>query len=380
MNILIAAVLSLALAFLYGKPIPFLKDVGDIFIDLLKMVVVPIAFVSIAGAVMKLERKATIGKAFLLMVFMSAEGIGLGFVLMSLWDIPAMELGTSMEANAPTLMGFLRSCIPVNPVNSLASGNMLQVITLAILVGCAVRMMDEKESIEKVFDAAKGICMKITGFVFYIAPAGVFALLYNAASMDFSGLATGYLQMLATLAGGSILYIFLVCMPVLKLTGINPVEFLKVVIPGDLVGAISGGATNYLAPRIYTLKAKTDIPHESIDLLLPMMSVLMRAGSCICVGIYTVFAASISGVPLTPWMVMAVIALGIIALTAAPGIIGGTLMDCAIIFSAIGIPLEVIGVLAGIDYIMDVTRTVLNIQGGEVVTASGGKDAGLLSA
>lgn len=92
-------------------------------------------------------------------------------------------------------------------------------------------------------------------------------------------------------------------------------------------------------------------------------------GSTICVGIYTVFAASIFNISLSWEQIVICAFLTIIALMCAPGIIGGTLMDCAIIWAAIGIPIEAIAYIAGIDYIMDVLRTILNIQGGEIITA-----------
>ena len=131
----------------------------------------------------------------------------------------------------------------------------------------------------------------------------------------------------------------------------------------------------YMAPRIANLKKNTDTPEEVIDFLIPITSILMRSGSCICVGIYTVFAASMYGIDLTPEKIAVVMVLTLIALTAAPGIIGGTLMDCAIVWAAVRIPLEAIGLLAGIDYLMDVIRAVLNIQGGEVDTGRRSSDS-----
>lgn len=381
MLIFAAAVFAVILGAVYGAPLPYVQDVGSLFIDLLKMVVVPIAFVSIAGAVIRLgsggKACSVTARAFFLMAGMSAVGVALGLAVMSAAGVPDFPVSetTAAEAKAPTVMEFIRGCIPVNPADSFAEGNMLQIITLALFTGAGALCLpeEEKEAAGRALDIAQHLCMKITGFIIRIAPIGVFCLLYPAVSAGFRDMAAAYLTMLGAMIAGSVIYMTFICAPVLKLCGAAPIGFFRTVLRNDLIGAVSGGATNYLAPRIAVMKEKTDIPHEVINYLLPITAALMRAGSCICVGIYTVFAAHIFGVELTADTIAVVVILTIIALTCAPGIIGGTLMDCAIVWAAVGIPLEAIGLIAAIDYLMDVVRTVLNIQGGEVVTACVGE-------
>lgn len=375
MYIMVAAACAVILGLAYGEPIPILKDIGDLFISLLKMVVVPVAFVSITGSVIKLGGSAgkLTARAVALMVFMSAIGVILGLALTMNTHSPVVPIETApIEAKAPTAMEFIMGCVPVNPFRSLADGNMLQIVVLSLLIGAASLRMEKRDGLAHGFEVAGELCMKVTGLVLKIAPVGVFALLYPLAASDFQSLASFYLAMAALLLVGIALYMFGVCVPLLQIAGVR--GFMKTVIWNDVIGAISGGATNYMAPRIRALKEKTDIPHDAIDFLIPLTSVLMRAGSCICVGLYTAAAAAFFGVDLTPGTIAITVSLSIVALTCAPGIIGGTLMDCAIVWSAIGIPLEAVVLFAGIDYLMDIIRTVLNIQGGEVVTACVGKE------
>lgn len=378
--IMAASVAAALIGGAFFGEIPWLpcKEIGKLFVSLLKMVVVPIAFISITGAVIRLggKVKGMTAKAFALMTGMSMAGVALGLLLMGLFGAPDVAAGAeAMKAEAPTFWAFVLGCIPVNPFKSLTEGKMLQVITLSFFVGAAACCMDEREKISKLFDAAQEICFKITSFVLKIAPLGVFALLYPVAAKSAGGLLTGYASMAAALVLGSLVYVLCVELPLLKLYGVN-VQFLKTVTATDIIGAVSGGASNYMAPRIALLKEKTDIPAGAIDYLIPLTAVLMRAGSCICVGIYTIFAASVYGVDLSPWNLLIVVVLSVIALTCAPGIIGGTLMDCAIVWAAVGIPLEAVALLAGIDYVMDVLRTILNIQGGEIVAACVGEKEG----
>lgn len=347
------------------------KEMGNLFISLLKMCVVPIAFLSITGAVIRLggSAKKISAKAFALMISMSVAGVAVGLALMAAFGTADVGIfAKAMEAKAPSFWEFLLGCVSTNPFKAFVEGNMLQIITLSFFTGAAACCLEEREKISRIFDIAQNLCFKVTGFVLRLAPLGVFGLVYPLAAKSAGGLLAGYAAMAAALVLGSLLYVFCVEIPLLKISGAG-VSFLKTVAGNDLLGAISGGATNYLAPRLAKLKAETDISAETLDYLLPLTAVLMRAGSCICVGIYTIFAAGIYDVTLTPEKIAVVLFLSVLALTCAPGIIGGTLMDCAIVWSAVGIPLEAVALLAGIDYLMDVLRTVLNIQGGEVVTA-----------
>lgn len=124
-----------------------------------------------------------------------------------------------------------------------------------------------------------------------------------------------------------------------------------------------------MGPRIENLKKNSDLNPDIIDFFIPLTAVLIRIGSTICVGMYTVFAASIFHVELSGYQIVLSAFLTVICLMCAPGIIGGTLMDCAILWTAIGIPVEAVAFIAAIDYVIDLLRTVLNVQGGEIITA-----------
>lgn len=374
-QLLLAVILAIIGAVLFG-PQPSLdytfQQVGNIFLDLLKMIVVPIAFFSITSSVMHLgtERLRHLsGRFVLLMVGMSLIGFSMGFAAMSAIPIAPFSLGSMAievkSVSAPTVLEFIRSCIPVNPFKSLANGNMLQIITLSFFIGFACK----QSSVAHGFSVAQSICIRAANLVMYTAPFGVFCLLYPVVAKNLAGIVMAYLQMILVLIAGVLLYMILVCLPLLYVCKQAPVRYFRTIILQDVIGAIAGGSMTYLAPRIANLKENTDLDHDVIDFFVPLTAVLTRMGSTICVGIYTVFAASIFNISLSWEQIVICAFLTIIALMCAPGIIGGTLMDCAIIWAAIGIPIEAIAYIAGIDYIMDVLRTILNIQGGEIITA-----------
>lgn len=377
-QMMLSVILSLAAGIIFGEigwlQYP-LRELGNIFVSLLKMAVIPIAFVSIAKSILDIGNgrrvSAVSAKALILAAGMSIAGVILGLTLMTVIGTPLIESGqiAFKEAKAPTILEFIRNCIPANPFKSFSEGNMLQIITLAFLVGIASLFTGEKEKIQGVLDTLQKICFKIAGYVMSFAPIGVFSILYPAVAKYASHVVEGYFVMAGALVLGSVIYTLIVSLPLMYMHHVNGVRLFKALIGKDIIYAIAGGATSTLAPRMAFLREKISISHELVNYLSPLLSVLMRTGSCICVGIYTAFAANVYGVDLSIEKLIVVVLLTVIALTCAPGIIGGTLMDCAIIWAAVGIPLEAIALLIGVDYIMDLIRTVLNIQGGEIVTA-----------
>lgn len=379
-QLLLSVFLALSGAALFG-PLPAMEytfsQVGSIFIELLKMLVVPLAFIAITNAVIRMgaSRIRDLSYKFIgLTLAMSLFGFAIGFGLMTVLNIPPFPLTdvSVKEAVAPSILEFIRGCIPVNPFNSLVKGNMLQVLTLTFFIGFAVMKLskENQKSVVHGFDVCQEILIKIANFIMHLAPIGVFCLLYPVVAKSMTNLITVYVQMICMMILGSLIYMVVCSIPLLFLFKVNhPIQFFKTIIVQDIVGAIAGGASNYMAPRIDNLKKNTAIAPEVIDFFIPITSVLTRMGSTICVGIYTVFAAYIFHVTLSPMQIILAGFLTVIALMCAPGIIGGTLMDCAIIWAAIGIPVEAIAFIAGIDYVIDVLRTVLNIQGGEIITA-----------
>ena len=352
-----------------------LKELGNIFVALIKIAVIPIAFISITKAILDIGNTKKLSfvtfMAFSLAIGMSVVGVILGGCLMAGIGATMVDVGKIAieEVKSPTVLEFIRNCIPTNPFKSFAEGNMLQIITMAFFIGISSLFVEGKEKISNALDIMQKVCFKIAGYAMWFAPIGVFSLLYPVVAKSFNHVIQGYFIMAGLLLLGSIIYTVFFSLPLLHIFKVNGFKLLKTITFNDIVYAISGGASASLTQRIDFLKKETSISHELIDYLSPLVSVLMRAGSCICVGIYTVYAASIYDINLSPEKLVVAVFLTVIALTCAPGIIGGTLMDCAIIWAAIGIPIEAIALLAGMDYIMDLIRTVLNIQCGEIVTA-----------
>lgn len=373
-KMILSAAAACACGWLCPDAAPVMKQIGGMFIDLLKMTVIPLAFISILYGIVKYggEAGSMAGQALLLASVMTALAALIGMGMMHVLGVPVMDVPASVSAipEPMTVLGFMRGCIPVNPVSAFVSGNMLQIITLAVFCGAVILRYFYCASVVRALSLAQSFCLRAADMVMRFAPVGVFALLYSTAASCPLNLLIGWASAGAALVCGMAVLLGAVSVPCLLLFR-APLRVISHMVSGDFIGAVCNGATNYLAPRMERMR--DIINPAAVDLILPLVSVLMRAGSAVCVGVYTYFAAVIFGVDLTPGMIAAAAVITVAALTAAPGIIGGTLMDCAIIWTAVGIPLEAVALFAPIDFFLDVIRTVGNIHGGEVVTACVGK-------
>lgn len=374
-NIVIAIVLALVLGLAFGDitwlQYP-LKELSTMFTSLLKMCVVPLAFTSIAAAILDRGGNTKVStKLGAMIVGLSIVGAIVGVVVTWLIGIPTFTLidTAAVDVKAPTILAFINSCIPSNALQALVTGNMLQIIVLAIIVGLIGRASPFAEPLLHAMSAIQYIFLRAAKYVMWFAPVGIFAMLYPTIVKLGAGVLLSYAYMFGTLIVGTILFTLIISLPFMYYHGVNGLQFLKTFLIPDIVNAIAGGATNTMGVRMDYMRQHTSIPHQVIDYVTPFVSVLMRLGSCICVSIYTLYAASIFGVTLSPASILVTVLLTPVVLTCAPGIIGGTLMDCAIVFAAVGIPLEAVTFLFATDYIMDILRTILNVQGGEMVTA-----------
>lgn len=380
-NISIAIVLAVVMGLVFGDltwlQYP-LAELRTMFTSLLKMCVVPLAFTSIATAILnKCDSTKISAQIGTMIVGLSIIGAIIGMLVVWLIGIPSFTLvaTTAVEVKAPTILAFINSCIPTNVLHSLVTGNMLQIIVLSVIVGLIGRASPFATSILHGMQAIQYIFLNAAKYIMWFAPVGVFSLLYPTIAKLGAGVLMSYVYMFGTLTVGMALFTLVVSLPFMYYYKVDGLQFLKTFLIPDIANAIAGGATNTMGVRMDYMRGHTNIPHQVIDYVTPFVSVLMRLGSCICVSVYTLYTAGIFGITLSPWAIFVAVLLTPVVLTCAPGIIGGTLMDCAIVFAAVGIPLEAVTFLFATDYVMDVLRTILNVQGGEMVTVCiGAKD------
>ena len=389
-SLIVGAIFGMVLH--YAVPAGHIKDniliegilyiVGQGFIRLMKMLVVPLVFCSIVCGSMSIgdtKKLGTVGVrtlAFYLATTALAICVALG--MGNLLD-PGVGLDMSaISANATEVQTMestsmaqtLLNIIPDNPIGSLATGNMLQIIVFALIVGVILAKLGEKtETVANFFSQFNDVMMEMTMMVMSLAPIGVFCLI----SRTFAGIGFSAFLPLAKYMIGVLLALcvqcFIVYLGLLKIfTGLNPIKFIKNFFP-VMAFAFSTATSNATIPlSIDTLAKKMGVSKRISSFTVPLGATINMDGTAIMQGVAVVFAAQAFGILLTPMDYVTVIGTATLASIGTAGVPSVGLVTLTMVFNSVGLPVEAIGLIMGIDRILDMARTAVNITGDAVCT------------
>lgn len=356
--------------------------VGQGFIRLMKMLVVPLVFCSLVCGSMAIgdtKKLGTVGVRTLLF-YLVTTALAIT-VALSIGNLINPGTGLDMSAiqsnaakvetmEATSLSETLLGIIPDNPLNSLSSGNMLQIIVFALIVGVILAKLGERtETVGNFFSQFNDIMMEMTMMVMSLAPIGVFCLI----ARTFSGMGFDAFQPLIKYMFAVMLALVIQCLGVyqilLKLfTGLNPIRFIKKFLP--VMGfAFSTATSNATIPlSIDTLERKMGVSRRISSFTIPLGATINMDGTSIMQGVAVVFIAQAYGIALTPMDYVTVIATATLASIGTAGVPSVGLVTLSMVLTSVGLPIEGIGFIMGIDRILDMSRTAVNITGDAVCT------------
>lgn len=355
---------------------------GQGFIRLMKMLVVPLVFCSLVCGSMAIGDTKKLGNvggktlAFYLVTTAVAVAVALGIgtllrpgigLDMSKIQVNASDIETMESASlAQTILNI----IPDNPFKALANGEMLQVIVFALIVGVILAKLGERaEVVANFISQFNDIMMEMTMMVMSLAPIGVFSLIARTfANIGFSAFIPLAKYMIAVLIALAI-QCFGVYQILLKVfTGLNPVRFIKKFFP-VMAFAFSTATSNATIPlSIDTLYKKMGVSKKISSFTIPLGATINMDGTSIMQGVAVMFAAQAFGIHLTPMDYVTVIGTATLASIGTAGIPSVGLVTLTMVFNSVGLPVEAIGIIMGIDRILDMARTAVNITGDAVCT------------
>ena len=355
---------------------------GQGFIRLMKMLVVPLVFCSLVCGSMAIGDTKKLGHvggktlAFYLVTTAVAVAVALGIgtllrpgigLDMSKIQVNASDIETMESASlAQTILNI----IPDNPFKALANGEMLQVIVFALVVGVILAKLGERaEVVANFISQFNDIMMEMTMMVMSLAPIGVFSLIARTfANIGFSAFIPLAKYMIAVLIALAI-QCFGVYQILLKVfTGLNPVRFIKKFFP-VMAFAFSTATSNATIPlSIDTLHKKMGVSKKISSFTIPLGATINMDGTSIMQGVAVMFAAQAFGIHLTPMDYVTVIGTATLASIGTAGIPSVGLVTLTMVFNSVGLPVEAIGIIMGIDRILDMARTAVNITGDAVCT------------
>lgn len=356
--------------------------IGQGFIRLMKMLVVPLVFCSLVCGSMAIgdtKKLGTVGvRTLIFYLFTTALAITVALTVGNIID-PGIGLDMSAiktnaadvaQMEATSLTDTLLNIIPDNPVNSLASGSMLQIIVFALIIGVILaKLGDRAETVSNFFGQFNDIMMEMTMMVMSLAPVGVFCLI----SRTFANIGFSAFLPLGKYMIGVLLALAIQCLVVylglLKVfTGLNPIKFIKNFFP-VMAFAFSTATSNATIPlSIDTLAKKMGVSKKISSFTIPLGATINMDGTAIMQGVAVVLAAQAFGIHLTMTDYITVIGTATLASIGTAGVPSVGLVTLTMVFNSVGLPVEAIGLIMGIDRILDMTRTAVNITGDAVCT------------
>lgn len=351
---------------------------GKIFVISLKLLVVPLVFVSLACGASNLGDSGSmlgIGtKTVGLYLFTTAVAITIALTVAHIVD-PGLGFNLTTNANftppeTPSLKQTIIDIFPSNPINAMAKGNMLQVIVFAILVGVAIAKCGEPgQRIKAHLDDWNEIIMRMVMMLMSVAPIGVFCLLITLfAGMGFSAIAELLKYFLCVLG---VLVIHFVCtygLLIRVLGRLGPLAFVKR-ITSVMAYAFSTSSSNATLPMtLETAEHRLGIRNEVASFTIPLGATINMDGTAIMQGVATVFIAQAYGVDIGPVGYLMVILTATLASIGTAGVPGVGLIMLAMVLQQVNLPVEGIGLILGVDRLLDMTRTAVNVTGDMVVS------------
>ena len=352
--------------------------IGKIFISLLKMLVVPLVFVSLVTGTSALADPSTLGRIGFKTIglYLLTTGIAVSLALISAVifkpGIGAEPAATALKeiATNKSFTQVLIDIVPTNPVSAMANGDMLPIIVFAVLLGIAITHSGKAgANIAGFFSNLNEVIMKLVTFVMKLAPLGVFALIFIlGASLDlvqFSKVARYIILVIAVL----IIHGLLVYPTILVLfSGLSPITFLKKMRPA-MMFAFSTASSNATIPvTMETVEKRIGVNNRVASFTIPMGATINMDGTAIMQGIATGFIAQFYGIDLSLSQYLMIVVMIIMASIGTAGVPSVGLVILAGVLANVGLPTEGIALILGVDRLLDMTRTAVNITGDAVVT------------
>ncbi|RYH01734.1 dicarboxylate/amino acid:cation symporter [Salipiger sp. IMCC34102] len=366
----------------------FFGMIGTMFVNALKMLVVPLVFFSLLGGVTGIGDIRVLGrvgsKSFGLYLFTTALAITVALVLATLigpgrgFDMTGIDVSGINAAEAPTVWAVFAAIVPTNPIQAFASGEMLQVIFYTVVLGIAVLMLGgrSKPFIEAC-DYMNEVMMKIVDLVMRAAPYGVFALIAKTFAEQGIGLFLPVLAYVVTLVAALMIHLFITLPTLLKtLSGLNPITFMRKMRPAQIF-AFSTASSNATIPITYQCATERVGCDKSVaSFCIPFGATINMDGTAIMQGVATVFLANVYAIDLGLAGYVTVIGMAVLASIGTAGVPGVGLVMLTMVLGQVGLPIEGIAIILGVDRLMDMIRTAVNITGDAIVTSIVAKGEG----
>ncbi|MDF2677935.1 MAG: gltT [Bacillota bacterium] len=353
----------------------YIKPFGTLFLNLIKLIIVPLVLSSLIvgtcslGDVKKLGRIG--GKTMLYYLFTTAFAVTIGLVIANLsnvgagFSIPTDAVVETTEA--PSIVDTLLKIIPTNPFKAMVEGDMLQIIAFAIIFGAGIMgvgIEGKGKILFNFFDATADVMYKITATIMEFAPIGVFALMTPVIAVNGPAVLLPLLKLIVVVYAGCLIHaIFTYSTTVAVFAKISPIKFFKSISPAMLFAYTTASSSGTLPINMRCVEDNIGVSKSISSFVLPLGATVNMDGTAIYQGVCAFFIAQVYGVDLSISAQAVIILTATLASIGTAGVPGAGMIMLTLVLESVGLPLEGIALIAGVDRILDMARTVVNITG-----------------
>ncbi|MGG2481511.1 MULTISPECIES: dicarboxylate/amino acid:cation symporter [Brevibacillus] len=373
-QIMVAFAIAIIVGIIAGTSAETVKPLGDLFLRLIKFIIVPLVLASLVtgvsstGDVRKLGRMG--GKTIAYYLVTTALAVILGLIIASLMSPGAgLELKPEearVEAKeTPGIIDTLLAIIPTNPFAALVQGDMLPIIFFAIFLGIGISLAGEKaRTVQLFFEQFAEVMYKITGIVMRFAPIGVFGLVAPIVGKYGLSVLLPLSKVILGVAIGCLLHAAIVYSLSVKLfAGMKPLQFFKGIAPAGMIAFSTSSSSGTLPITIQNVESNLGVSKRVSSFVLPLGATINMDGTALYQGVCALFVAQFYGIDLSFAQLLTIVLTATLASIGTAGVPGAGLIMLTMVLTSVGLPLEGMALIAGVDRILDMFRTSVNVIG-----------------
>lgn len=385
-QIFLSLVLSVVIGLMLGEgaaaPVKmWIAPIGTMFINLIKMMIVPVVFCSLIVGMTSMGDMKKLGrigvKTLVIYMVTTAIAIVIGFaVAMAIEPGIGMALPTAEAPKvkeAPSIMQVFVAMIPSNPIASMAKADILPIIIFALFTGAGIISVGGKraEILIAFFDAMAEVCYKIIAMIMRLAPIGVFCLLLPVVVMNGPKVLLPLLSVILCMAIGCCIHAIGVYSTLAGASAhMSPLTFFRGMSEAMAIGFTTCSSAGTLPVNMKNIQTKLGVKRDIASFVLPLGATINMDGTALYMGVCSLFIANVFGIPLTFDQMLMIVLTGTLASIGTAGVPGAGLIMLAMVLQSVGLPLEGLALVAGIDRVLDMFRTCLNITGDAAVAVA----------
>ena len=393
-QVFIGLILGIIAGMILGHEAVVLKVFGTIFINLVKMVIVPLIFFAVLSGITSMEGDGNftrIGlKGFFSYLLTAVFAVVIGLTAGILFEPgKGVDLHSMLETNpsvahaatvsTPSISEFLINLISTNPINSMANDNFLQIIIFSVFFGITINLVGEKSKpLKEVIASAAQVSFKMIELIIKLAPLGVFGFISWIVGTQGIEVLESLVKLIVAVMASCLFQYFIFGLMILVFARLSPIPFYRKILFTQSIAFATSSSKATLSTAMSQLQEKMGVSKTNSNFLMPLGVCINMDGTAIYLGICALFFAQAYGIDLTTQNYLILILTCTLGSIGAAGIPSGSIIFMGMVLTSVGLPIEGIGIILGIDRILDMVRTTINITGDSAITLIVDKTEGAL--